>query len=60
MPNDDLETTEFREEYVRGYKDGFRSVQGNVLVPIAPAMGGLAGVTRYDQGFEDGVKAAKQ
>ncbi|HBR1555006.1 TPA: hypothetical protein ACHV5J_000495 [Klebsiella quasipneumoniae] len=60
MPNDDLETTEFREEYVRGFNDGFRSVQGNVSVPVAPAMGGLAGVKRYDQGFNDGVKAAKQ
>lgn len=43
MPNDDLEATSYREEYVRGYKDGFRSVQGNVVVPIAPVVGGVAG-----------------
>ncbi|MBL7634912.1 MULTISPECIES: hypothetical protein [Atlantibacter] len=58
MPNSDLEATAFREEYVRGYKDGFRSVQGNVVVPTAPAVAGLAGVSRYDQGFADGVKDA--
>lgn len=43
MPNDDLEATSYREEYVRGYKDGIRSVQGNVVVPIAPVVGGVAG-----------------
>lgn len=59
MPNDDLEATNFHEDYVQGYKDGFRSIQGNVVVPIAPAVSGLAGISRYDQGFADGVKDAE-
>ncbi|HEB4089385.1 TPA: hypothetical protein RZ058_000200 [Enterobacter cloacae] len=60
MPNDDFEATNYREEYVRGYKDGFRSVQGNVVVPIPPVVGGVVGLSRYDQGFADGVKDASQ
>lgn len=41
------------------YKDGFYSVQGNTLIPIAPAMDGLAGVTSYVQGFDEGMNAVK-
>ncbi|HAS0820678.1 TPA: hypothetical protein I3317_000417 [Enterobacter cloacae subsp. cloacae] len=54
MPNDDPNTTNYGEQYVQSYKEGFRSVQGNVVVPLAPAVG--AGLSRYYQSFADGVK----
>lgn len=60
MQNEDQATSTHREEYVRGYKDGFRSVQGKVIVPRAPLIGGIVGLSRYDQGFSDGVRDASR
>lgn len=48
-----------QEEYRRGYSDGYKSVQGNVVVPVCP-IGPItpAGSKPYDEGFKAGVKAA--
>ena len=39
-----------REEFEQGYRDGFRSVQGNVLPPKAPRIVLETGSKPYDQG----------
>lgn len=45
-----------REEFVQGYRDGFRSVQGNVITPSAPPFVLEAGSTPYDQGYAYGER----
>lgn len=45
-----------REEFEQGYKDGFHSVQGNVITPHAPHVVLEVGRSPYDQGYAYGVR----
>ncbi|MCZ8782023.1 hypothetical protein OM280_23155 [Escherichia albertii] len=47
-----------REEFEQGYRDGFRSVQGNVLPPKTPRIVLETGSKPYDQGHAYGVRDA--
>lgn len=48
-----------RAEYVQGWNDGYRSVQGQVMPPI-PSMTMIPiGKTAYDYGYEQGREAAR-
>lgn len=48
-----------QEDYARGYSDGYKSVQGNVIPPIAP-IGPMTplGSDPYEEGYKAGVEAA--
>lgn len=48
-----------QDEYARGYRDGYRSVQGNVVAPVAPIGPTTpAGQDPYKEGYKAGVRAA--
>lgn len=47
-----------RKEFVEGYRDGFRSIQGNVVTPVAPNVVLEAGSNPFEQGYAYGVKDA--
>lgn len=48
-----------QEEYARGYRDGYKSVRGNVIPPVAP-IGPItpAGRDPYKEGYKAGVRSA--
>ncbi len=48
-----------QDEYARGYSDGYKSVQENVIPPIAP-IGPMTPLDSapYEEGFKAGVSAA--
>lgn len=45
-----------REEFVQGYRDGFRSVQGSDITPVTPSFVLESGSSPYDQGYVYGVR----
>lgn len=47
-----------REEFERGYYEGFRSIQGNVRPPHAPRIVLETGSKPYEQGWRYGIRDA--
>ena len=48
-----------QDEYARGYRDGYKSVQGNVIPPVPP-IGPITplGSDPYKEGYKAGVRSA--
>ena len=48
-----------QDEYAKGYRDGYKSVQGNVIPPVPP-IGPITplGSDPYKEGYKAGVRSA--